>query len=280
MRDYGIVSPKFWIGETGKKLRGDPNCQVLAMYLMTSPHATMTGVYHCPVLYMAHETGLSIEGATKALARLISEGYCHYDEASEYVFVIRMAAFQIGEYLQPKDRRVDGLKKDIEKMQQPFKSRFLSVYGHAYHLIPPLEDDSPSEAPSEPHRSQDQDQDQDQKHEQTPPKAAKRVVPEDRFEEIKTAYPKREGSHRWTDAKGSYRERLKEGSAHEDILAGVRRYAAYVRANGDEGTRYVQQAATFLGTNKGFLEDWKAGPKRQSGSTEAALVRPVRMFNQ
>lgn len=160
MRDYGIVSPRFWIGETGKKLRGDANCQVLAMYLMTSPHATMTGVYHCPVLYMAHETGLSLEGATKALRRLIDEGYCQYDEASEYVFVIRMAAHQIGESLHPKDRRVDGLKKDVEKMQEPFKSRFLSVYGVVYHLVKPAECYSPFEPPCEPHRSQDQDQDQ------------------------------------------------------------------------------------------------------------------------
>ena len=57
MRDYGIVSPRFWIGETGKKLRGNPNEQVLALYLMTSPHANMIGVFHCPILYMAHETG-------------------------------------------------------------------------------------------------------------------------------------------------------------------------------------------------------------------------------
>ena len=33
MRDYGQVTPAFWIGETGKKLRGDVNAQVLAMYL-------------------------------------------------------------------------------------------------------------------------------------------------------------------------------------------------------------------------------------------------------
>ncbi len=142
------------------------------MYLMTSPHATMTGVYHCPALYMAHETGLSIEGATKALARLIHEGYCHYDEASEYVFVLRMAAHQIGESLHAKDKRVDGLKKDVEKMQEPFKSRFLSIYGILYHLISPTQNTSPSEAPSKPPASQDQDQDQDQDQKSEVPQVA------------------------------------------------------------------------------------------------------------
>ena len=67
MRDYGVVSPQFWIGATGKRLRGNPDAQLLALYLMTSPHATMIGVFHCPILYMAHETGMPFEGASNAL---------------------------------------------------------------------------------------------------------------------------------------------------------------------------------------------------------------------
>ena len=78
MRDYAKVLPSFWIGPSGKKLRGDMEAQLLALYLMTSPHANMIGVYHCPILYMAHETGMPLEGATKALQRLCEAGFCHY----------------------------------------------------------------------------------------------------------------------------------------------------------------------------------------------------------
>ncbi len=38
------------------------------------------------------------------------------------------------------------------------------------------------------------------------------------------------------------------------MIAGIERYAKYVRAVGNEETQYVQQAATFLGPRKSFME--------------------------
>jgi hypothetical protein len=85
------------------------------------------------------------------------------------------------------------------------------------------------------------------------------------FARIREVYPKRSGSHRWQDAEKHFRARLREGHTAEEILAGVERYAAFVRADGTEGSSYVQQAATFLGTNKGFLEPWThtAAPQKK-----------------
>jgi len=135
MRDYSSVSGSFWIGKTGKELRGDMPAQLLALYLMTSPHSTMTGVYHCPILYMSHETGMTLEGATEALHRLIQAGFCEYEEASESVFVIRMAAFQIGEVLKPGDKRILGMPRHVENITSPYmKQRFIDVYGEAFHI--------------------------------------------------------------------------------------------------------------------------------------------------
>lgn len=163
MRDYGKVSPQFWIGETGKQLRGDSNAQVLALYLMTCPHSTMTGVFHCPILYMAHETGMGLEGATKALARLSEVGFCEYDEASETVFVVRMAAYQIGESLKPNDNRIAGLRKELERMPETrAKTAFLAVYGVAFGLVEPGKKQRASKAPPKPLRSQEQEQEQEQ----------------------------------------------------------------------------------------------------------------------
>ena len=135
MREYASVSPQFWIGETGKSLRGKPECQVLAMYLMTSPHANMIGVFHCPVLYMGHETGLGTEGAIKALASLIEAGFCEYEDASETVFVVRMAAHQVGEQLKREDKRVLGILKAYQNIASAHvKSRFFAIYNEAYFL--------------------------------------------------------------------------------------------------------------------------------------------------
>jgi hypothetical protein len=166
VRDYGVVSPKFWIGETGKKLRGDRDAQLLAFYLMTGPHAISTGVYHCPMVYMAHETGLSMEGACKALERLIEAQFCSYDEASEWVFVYQMARFQIGETVVLKDRRHKWLLREVENMPKSLRCKFISLYGDVYEIPKPAETPSPIQAPSKPHRSQDHDQEHGQEQDQ------------------------------------------------------------------------------------------------------------------
>ena len=42
------------------------------------------------------------------------------------------------------------------------------------------------------------------------------------------------------------------------MLAGVSRYAGYVRATGSEGTQFVKQTATFFGPDRHFEEVWQA----------------------
>ena len=85
------------------------------------------------------------------------------------------------------------------------------------------------------------------------------------FDAVRKAYPKRAGSHRWVEAEKAYSARLKSGVKSEDILAGVLRYAAYIKSTGKEGTQYVLQAATFFGPSEHSREDWKTdkvGPKQ------------------
>lgn len=163
MREYGKVSPQFWIGRTGKALRGQAEVQVLALYLMTSPHANMIGVYHCPIAYMAHETGLSIEGASKALQSLIDANFCTFDAVDEYVFVHQFALHQIGESLAPTDKRCKGVENELSRVPknqcwQAFRSR----YAVPYNLAVDGEGARPIEAPPEPLQSQKQKQKQKQ----------------------------------------------------------------------------------------------------------------------
>ena len=132
MRDYSKVSAQFWVGKTGRAMRGDMQTQVVAMYLMTSPHANMIGVYHCPIVYIAHETGSPIEGATKGLKRLCDDGFCTYDDDNEMVWVHEMAKFQIGDELKPGDKQIKGLQKQFEALPESHvKQGFYEKYKKA-----------------------------------------------------------------------------------------------------------------------------------------------------
>lgn len=172
MRDYGIVSPRFWIGETGRKLRSMPYAQRVAMYLLTAPASEMTGVYYCPVATILNDVGLPSEslardheGALKAvigaLKALQSLDFCEFDFDSEYVFVKEMARWQIAEKLKPTDNRVKGIIKTVESMPEPMRSRFIARYNDDFSLGFEVEKQQKSEAPSEPLRSQEQEQEQD-----------------------------------------------------------------------------------------------------------------------
>lgn len=76
------------------------------------------------------------------------------------------------------------------------------------------------------------------------------------FEQAWQAYPKRAGGNSKAAARKARKARIKDGVNTEAMLAGVNRYAGYVRATGSAGTQYVKQAATFFGPDKHFDEPW------------------------
>jgi hypothetical protein len=81
MRNYSKVAPTFWTGATGRAIRKrGQDATILALYLITNPHANMYGLYYLPLPLIAHETGIPLEGASKGLRSLFQEGYCLYDE--------------------------------------------------------------------------------------------------------------------------------------------------------------------------------------------------------
>ncbi|MFV3027284.1 helix-turn-helix domain-containing protein [Klebsiella aerogenes] len=102
------------------------------------------------------------------------------------------------------------------------------------------------------------------------------------FETAWQAYPKRAGGNSKAAAFKAWKTRLKEGVKHEDMLAGVKRYAAYVRATGSIGTQFVKQAATFFGPDRHFEESWQApiAPGGGHGGTVARLSGLGRMSDE
>lgn len=170
VRDYAKVLPAFWTGTTGRAIRAlGPESQVIALYLMTSPHASAIGLYHLPLAYLCADTGIHLEGARKALRSLSEVSFCAYDEASETVWIPEMARHQVGEAIKASDNRRQWLIKEAERMRKrPFFNDFLTKYGTAFALgiapdSKPL--GSPLGAPSKALRSQEQEQEMEQEGE-------------------------------------------------------------------------------------------------------------------
>lgn len=162
-RDHAIVRHRFWTGRTGKSLRGDPEAQVLAQYLMSCPSSNMIGLYYLPIPMIAHETGLTFEGASKGLRRLSDGGFAHYDNAEEVVWVVNMAREQIGKELKAKDKRQEAIVRQWQEQANCAQYlEFHTRYATAFHLPDPKPTASRSEGASEAPRSQGDGQGQDQ----------------------------------------------------------------------------------------------------------------------
>lgn len=92
-------------------------------------------------------------------------------------------------------------------------------------------------------------------------KPSKPEVSED-FEQAWSAYPKRPGASK-ADALKAWTARIREGSRPEDMIAGVHRYAEYIRKDCTE-PRYIKQPATFFGPGKHYDDEWAFTPKQGS----------------
>lgn len=195
MREYSKIAPQFYTGTTGKKIRECADTQSVAVYLLAGPHANMIGLYYLPMPTLCHETGLSarytpskplrspfgdpsephlspIEVAQKILQSLAKLDFAHYDPESETFWVPEMARFQIGDHLEPKDKRIAGVRNELMRYRNsPFVKDFCARYGSSYGLNV-ADFDKPlvrsSEAPYKtlPSQKIEQEQNQEQNQEQ------------------------------------------------------------------------------------------------------------------
>lgn len=130
------MSPRFWTGDTGRAIRalGD-DATIVAMYLLTAPGSNMIGLYYLALPTLAHETGRSLQAATKALARLGEVGFAHYDAERETVYMPEMARHQIGRSISPNDRQRIGVVNQLhEHSTCSFVKDFWEKYAQAYAL--------------------------------------------------------------------------------------------------------------------------------------------------
>ena len=108
------------------------------------------------------------------------------------------------------------------------------------------------------------------------------MLPDDYMEQIKAAYPKRDGGHGWGALPRLIGQALANGAKWERMIAGVKNYAIHCQRKGMVGTEFVLQARTFLGRDWHF-DEWadqdmrSPAEKAADRAREATLQRAARI---
>lgn len=89
------------------------------------------------------------------------------------------------------------------------------------------------------------------------PAARKAVLSEpEEFKTLVSIYPRRAGANPRGRALRAANARIIEGASWDEMIEGARRYQAYIRATGKEGTEFVRQLSTFVGPDRSYLDPW------------------------
>ena len=86
-RDYGKVHTSFWSSETIRALSEDG--RVLALYLMTSPHTTITGTFRLPDGYACEDLKWTSQRVQKGFAELCANGLANRCETTKWVWIVK-----------------------------------------------------------------------------------------------------------------------------------------------------------------------------------------------
>jgi hypothetical protein len=227
--------------------------------------SNMLGLYYLPKAFIPVETGLTFEGACKALQSLIEVGFCDYDDDAQMVWVFDMAETQIAKRLKSSDNQAKGVQREYDALPESrFLPAFFARYGNAFCMESGRESASPLIAPSEALSSQEQEQEQEQEQREgaspkppTPPSASK---PRKASKPAKTGIPV---AFAVSDAVAAWA--ATKGFARLDVH--LESFKAKVAAN---GYAYFDWDAAFM---EAIRQDW-AGVRSGRGAPPAANAAP------
>ena len=154
MRDYGKVHTGFWSSATIRALSDDG--KMLALYLLTSPHSTITGVFRLPDGYVCEDIDWSIERVSEGFAELFRNGFANRCETTKFVWILKYLKFNPLE--NPNQRKSASKIASTIPANCTWKPEFMRVCTH----ILGADNINPSETLSKPFLNQEQEQEQEQ----------------------------------------------------------------------------------------------------------------------
>lgn len=91
---YRAVPRSLWTDSTFRKL--PPHQKLTLLHLITGPHSNVSGLFCLPLLYIAHETGLTDQETRQAIDGLVCAGFVRWHEPEETIWAVAMLSYQAG----------------------------------------------------------------------------------------------------------------------------------------------------------------------------------------
>lgn len=163
MREYGKVNTAFWESQTTRSMSEDG--RFLSLYLLTSPHSTIAGVFRLPDGYICEDLQWSAERVSKGFAELLSKGFANRCERTKWVWICKHFEFNPPE--NPNQRKSAAKIAALIPDECDWKPEFIRDCGDFLGLKHEQLNNH-SETVSKPflNQKQEQEQEQEQKQEQ------------------------------------------------------------------------------------------------------------------
>lgn len=158
MRDYGKVHTSFWSSATTRAM--SDTARTLALYLITSPHSTIAGVFRLPDGYVCEDLQWSPERVAKGFSELLAKGFANRCETSKWVWVCKHLDWNPPE--NPNQRKSAAKVALQVPPECTWKQAFMRSVAEVLALDPSVLE-NPSETLPKPFLNQEPEQEQEQK---------------------------------------------------------------------------------------------------------------------
>ncbi|MEX0385839.1 hypothetical protein [Spiribacter onubensis] len=267
MGRYRKIDTRIWNDEKFNELSDD--AKLVFFMVLTHPNMTALGAMRHTIAGLAEEMGWSTEGFREAFREASLKGMIEHDPKASVIALpnfIRYNGPESPNVVKAWSTALDLLpESEVTNRVVMRAARLAEDKGEGFAKALPeafLKDFAKTSPKGMPNQEQEQEQEQEQKKNPPSPPTEKATGGggdfEEDFCEAYESFPKRKPSHNRKEALRAYQARRRAGVTKEELLAGVQRYAEYIRADGKEGTQYVKTAAAFFGPDEHWAQDWSS----------------------
>jgi hypothetical protein len=165
MRDFGKVHTSFWTSSTVRDMSEDGRS--MAIYLLTSPHGTIAGVFRLPDGYACDDLQWDSTRVQSAFAELQQRGFARRCEATKWVWIINH--FEWNPLENPNQKKAAAKVANMIPATCAWGGEFFVACGQLFRLEGGGQRNPSGTVPQtllEPFRNQEQEQEQEQYQEQ------------------------------------------------------------------------------------------------------------------